>query len=249
MFELKIDDAKLFKDSVDAIATLIDESEFDINENGVFLRAMDPSQIAMVDFKLPKQSFEKYEVPEQIKIGLNLDDLSKIMSRVRAGENLTLKLNDSGSRLELIFKGNSVRKFNLPLLDIGSSSPKTPSIEFDAKVKLNGNVIKEGLKDASLVSSHVVLNATEKGFDIKAHGDKGDVVIETLKGQEILLEHTVNNEAKAMFPLEYLNDLLKATDAASIVEINLGTDKPLKLQYEIGEATITYYLAPRIETE
>ena len=249
MFELKIDDAKLFKDSVDAIATLIDESEFDINQDGMFLRAMDPSQIAMVDFKLPKQSFEKFEVPEQTKIGLNLDDLSKIMSRVRAGENLTLKLDKTGSRLELIFKGKTTRKFNLPLLDIGSSSPKTPSIDFDAVIKLNGTVIKEGLKDASLVSSHVVLNATEKGFDIKAHGDKGDVVIEAVKGQDILLEHSVNKEARAMFPLEYLNDLLKATDASSIVEINLGTDKPLKIQYEIGTATLTYFLAPRIETE
>ncbi len=249
MFELKIDDAKSFKDSVDAIATLIDESEFDINQDGMFLRAMDPSQIAMVDFKLPKSSFETFNVPEQTKIGLNLDDLARIMSRVRPGENLTLKLDDTASRLELVFKGKTTRKFNLPLLDIGNTSPKTPSIEFDAKIKLNGNVIKEGLKDASLVSSHVILKATEKGFDITAHGDKGDVVIEALKEQDILLEHTVNAEAKAMFPLEYLNDLLKSADASSIVEINLGTDKPLKLQYEVGAATLTYFLAPRIETD
>ena len=249
MFELKIDDAKSFKDSIDAIATLIDESEFDVNEKGIFLRAMDPSQIAMVDFQMPKESFEKFDVPEQTKIGLNLDDLARIMSRVRPSENLTLKLDSTGSRLELIFKGKTTRKFNLPLLDIGSTTPKTPSIEFDARIKLNGNVLKEGLKDASLVSSHVVLDATEKGFEIKAHGDKGDVTIEALKGQDILLEHTVNSEAKAMFPLEYLNDLLKSADASSIVEINLGTDKPLKLQYEIGAATLTYFLAPRIETE
>jgi len=133
MFELKIDDAKAFKDSVDAIATLIDESEFDINQNGMFLRAMDPSQIAMVDFKLPKESFEKFKVPEQTKIGLNLDDLARIMSRVRPGENLTLKLDSTGSRIELIFKGKTTRKFNLPLLDIGGMNPKTPSIEFDKK--------------------------------------------------------------------------------------------------------------------
>ena len=52
-----------------------------------------------------------------------------------------------------------------------------------------------------------------------------------------------------MFPLEYLNDLLKATDSSSIVEINLGTDKPLKVEYNIGSARMTYFLAPRIETE
>ncbi|MEA3280851.1 MAG: proliferating cell nuclear antigen (pcna) [Thermodesulfobacteriota bacterium] len=249
MFELKFDDAKVFKEIVEAISTLIDEGEFEILNEGMKLRAMDPSQIAMVDFEISKDAFEKYEIPSETKIGLNLEDLSRITSRVRAGESLTLKLDDTKARLELVFQGKSTRRFNLPLLDISSSSPKTPSIDFDAKIKVNGPVIKESLKDASLVSSHVVLNATENGFDVKAHGDKGDVTVETLKDQDILLEHTVNKNSKAMFPLEYLNDLLKATDSASIVEINLGTDKPLKVEYNLGQARLTYFLAPRIETE
>ena len=43
--------------------------------------------------------------------------------------------------------------------------------------------------------------------------------------------------------------MVKATNAASQVSINLETDRPLKLEYGIEGAKVTYYLAPRIETE
>jgi proliferating cell nuclear antigen len=201
----------------------------------------------MVDFILPKSAFEKFDVAKETKIGLNLVDLSKTTSRSRAGESLELKLDDSESRLELIFKGQSRRKFNLPLLDISGSNAKTPNIEFESKVKINGGLLKESLKDASLVSSYVVLSADANGFKIQSKGDKGDVFIEAGK-DDVLAEHNVTKDAKAMFPLEYLSDLLKATDPVSIVEINLGNDKPLKIFYNIGEAKVTYYLAPRIES-
>jgi proliferating cell nuclear antigen len=248
MFEITFANAKIFKDCVDALATLIDEGEFEISADGVKLRAMDPSQIAMVDFVLPKTACEKYKASATSRIGLNLDDLSKITSRYRAGESLTLKLDESGSRLELMFKGKGTRRFNMPLLDTSGTFPKQPKIEFDAKIKLPGSVIKESLKDASLVASHVTLKADGKGFYMDAKGDKGEVLIEANKEDDILMEHIVNAESKAMFPLEYLNDLLKATESDAIVTLEIKSDTPLKLTYPIGEATVTYYLAPRIES-
>jgi proliferating cell nuclear antigen len=248
MFEITIANAKLFKDCVDALVTLIDEGEFHIGPAGVTLRAMDPSQIAMVDFSLPKSAFEKYSVPSETKIGLNVDDLSHITNRVRPGESVTLRLDKSGSRLELLFRGKTARKFNLPLLDTSGATPKEPKIDFDSKIKINGSVLKEGLKDASLVSSHVTLKADPAGFNIEAHGDKGEVLVEAKKGDDILLEHTVNRESRAMFPLEYLNDLLRVTEADVVVALDLKSDAPLRLQYPIGEANLIFYLAPRIES-
>jgi len=246
MFEAKLSDAKIFKECVDAIVTLIDEGEFSATNEGITLRAMDPSQIAMVDFELPKKAFEKYDLRGDLKIGLNLADLSRIMSRVRPGESITLKLDESASRLLLVFKGKSTRRFNLPLIDVPATVTKVPSIDFDAEVKINGGVLKESLKDASLVSSHVSLYANSEDFVIKAHSDK-EAVVEFKK--EALLEHTVNKEAKAMFPLEYLNDLLKAVDSNGIVVLSLKTDAPLKVDYRIADARVTYYLAPRIEAD
>ncbi|MBS3060745.1 MAG: hypothetical protein J4432_04540 [DPANN group archaeon] len=94
MFEIVFDNAKVFKDSVDAIVSLIDEGEFLINKDGIELRAMAPSQVVMVDFTMPSKAIEKFEVPKETKIGLNLDDLAKITARTRPGETLTLNLDN-----------------------------------------------------------------------------------------------------------------------------------------------------------
>ncbi len=246
MFEVSIPNAKMFKSCVDAIVTLIDEGEFHFSDAGLSLRAMDPSQIAMVDFVFPRSAFEKYEV-ESTKLGLNLEDLARVMGRVRSDEQVILKLDDS--RLVLTFKGQSTRRFVIPLLDIGGSTPKEPNIEFSSHIKFNGNFLKDSLKDTSLVSSHVVLNATPDAFIIEAQGDKGEVSIRTDKGADQMLEYDVTNDARAMYPLEYMNDLLKGTDSATNVELSLRTDAPLKLSYAIDSARITYFLAPRIETQ
>jgi hypothetical protein len=43
--------------------------------------------------------------------------------------------------------------------------------------------------------------------------------------------------------------MIKAASASSVVTINLETDRPMKLSYDIEGASVTYYLAPRIETD
>ncbi|MCK4328143.1 MAG: proliferating cell nuclear antigen (pcna) [Candidatus Diapherotrites archaeon] len=248
MFELVVSNAKSFKASIDAIVTLIDEGEFQLTENGLVLKAMDPSQIAMVSFVMPKSAFEKYEVEGDQKIGLNLEDLAKVMSRVRGDEKLVIKLDESKARLVLLFKGKTTRRFVVPLLDISASAPREPSIDFESKIKFSGNFFKEALKDTGLVSSHVVLSSLKDAFVIEANGDKGEVSIRADKGSDQLFDYTVKSESRAMYPLDYLNDLLKNTDAATAVDLELRTDAPLRLAYKIDDATITYYLAPRIET-
>jgi len=247
MFELTISNAKVFKSCIDAIVTLIDEGELEIADDGIKLRAMDPSQIAMVDFEMPKSAFEKYEI-QPSRIGINFEDLDKVMSRARPEEKLTIKLDDSKARLILTFKGKATRRFVVPLLDIGGTTPKKPQIDFESTLKFNGNFLKEALKDTQLMASHVVLKTDPDAFIIESQGDKGEANIRVEKDSDELFDFDVKKNARAMFPLEYLNDLLKGTDAATNVELGLRTDAPLKVEYKIGEASIAYYLAPRIET-
>ena len=68
MFRLKVADAKLLRDMVTAISTLIDEATFNITTEGIKLRAMDPSRVAMVDFAWPKTVFDEYACSEAMKM-------------------------------------------------------------------------------------------------------------------------------------------------------------------------------------
>lgn len=246
--ELVVEDAKFFKSCIDAIVNLVDEGTFEISSDGIKLRTMDPSQIAMIDFVLPKDAFSKFEIDGKMSLCINLVDLSKILARTRAEESLTIKLDERESRLLLEFKGESKRHFKLPLLETDLSLPKEPKIAFDAVAKLKGGAFKAMLHDAGLLSSHVILQADDGEFVVEAHGDSGDLRIETKKDSNSLTDLKVSTKARAMFPFEYLDDITRACPEDATMEVYLKSEAPVKTVYEIGKAKLAYYLAPRIET-
>ena len=89
--ELLIEDAKFFKQCIDAVVNLVDEGTFEVSATGLRLRTMDPSQIAMIDFFLPKEAFKKFDFEGTALLGINLADLSKVLGRARPKESLEIR--------------------------------------------------------------------------------------------------------------------------------------------------------------
>ncbi len=246
--KLVLEKAVDFQKSIDAIAVLIDEAEFILDENGLALKATDPSQISMIDFFLEKTAFKKFDVKEKAKIGLDLDYLRQIMSRAKSDDELTIELDDNQNRLNVSFKGASMRKFNLPLIDISTAELPNPKIEFDVEVKLLASVLQDALKDAALVSSHVSVGVEANKFIVRADSSKGNLDSVTEKDKKYLIELNAKKDAMSMFPLDYLQDMLKAAQSATPIQVNLKANAPIEISYEIGKAKIKYFLAPRIES-
>jgi len=246
MFEIEVEDAKFWKDCIDAIVNLIDEGVMEVKPEGISLRAMDASQIAMVAFNVPKASFSVYKVETPERMGVNFDNLAKILARTRGKEKLRMVREDN--KLDLTFAGETTRKFKIPLLDLSAGPSKEPKIEYDASVKISAGGFKEVLRDATLISSHLSLEATEAGFFVEAKGDAADLRIESDKTAQMLSEFNVKKAAKATFPLQFLDDISRACPADGQMTLNLKTNSPVKVEYKIGEANLTYFLAPRIDT-
>ena len=248
MFKLIVEDAKVFKGSIDAIVNLIDEGVLEVGKDGISLKAMDPSQIAMVAFSMPKAAFKEYSVSETARLGLNFEALSKILGRTRGKEMLEITPAENKVTLKFI-AGKRKRSFKVPLLDIPAGSQKEPSIPSDASIKMNGGQFKESLRDAAIVSSHVTLEASNEGFNIEVSGDSAELKVESEKSSEEIAEMKVSAPARATFPLQYLEDIVKACPDAGLLTIHLKTNKPVKIEYEVETSKIAYYLAPRIESD
>lgn len=242
MFKVVITDTKSWKNSIEAVAALIEEGTLQIDESGIKLRAMDLSQIALVDLELPASFFDEYKIEKPTNIGIDFTELSKITRRCRPEDRIELSLEN---RFKMVFKGETTRSFNLAIIDSTSTPPKEPRVEFTSSIKIIGSTLKEALKDAELVSNHVALRMGD-GFFIKADGDTGSVDIKFDK--EKLMSINVKQESKAVFALDQLNNLLKAADAQSLIQIDLRTDAPIRIEYAIGDGRVIYYLAPRIES-
>lgn len=244
-----VKDVAAFKHAIDAINNLVDEGVFDITDKGISLKAMDPSQISMVSFSMPKEEFSSYDIGDARKIGVDIEQFSSILSRGRKDDVLVIQVEDG--RMSLTFEGkNKRRAFKIPLLDLQSGIDKEPEIKFKCHVGILSDEFKEIVKDAKLVSSHIELGISGDVFLVKARGDGSEINAEFDKHSDVVKRlESAGDEAHATFPLQYLDDIVKGCQGSKEIIIYLDTDKPLKLVYELSGATLTYYLAPRIEVE
>ncbi len=246
MFELKIDNAKYWRDCVESVVSLVDEGMFNISKEGIGLKAMDPSSISMVSFFMPSSAFSKYTVDKPAGIGLNIENLSKILSRTRDGEAIVMRDVDNKLLLEFIGPG-SRRRYKLQMIDVKKSVEKEPNVQFDAHVEMVGEPLKDMIKDAILMSSYIAFKASKDQFAVSARGDFGELEELHEKDGSLMKKVEVEKNADATFNLDFLEKMVRSCPVGSNISIELKSNEPMKLNYNIGKASITYFLAPYME--
>ncbi len=251
MFKIKIADAKSLKDMMGAISILVDEASFDLTPDGIKLRAMDPSRVAMVDFEWPKTVFDEYTCSEATKMCINISEMLKLLRRTGKDESVELFLDEKTGRLKIAIRGKYTRTFNMPTLEAMEEEVPTPKVSFNISAKTTTDGLREAIEDASLVSDHVRIEADKEKIVMNATGDIMGATIEFKKGSDVLLNIEAKEASKATFSLSYLSEIVKAAVATSeIATIEFSTDMPIKLDFQQEkEGRLTYYLAPRIEVE
>ncbi|MEM3754072.1 MAG: proliferating cell nuclear antigen (pcna) [Candidatus Bathyarchaeia archaeon] len=251
MIKAVLSNAKIWKNILDAVSTLIDEADFNFDENGIKLRSMDPSHVAMVDLDWQKSAFEDYSCSKPTKARISIKGMLKLLKRVKSDENLEIVFDDETKKINLTLKGKITKKFVIPTLEPGGEEAPTPKLTFDSKIKILSRTLKEVLDDIQAVSDNVKLETTMEKFVLQAIGELSSATIEIEKGNESLLELDVKAPSKAAFNLSYLTEIVKAGASTSdLLSLEFSTNKPIKLEFELpGQGKLSYYLAPRIESE
>ena len=251
MFKASVSDAKLWKSLLAAISTLIEDADFNATPDGIKLRSMDPSHVAMVDFEWQKTAFEEYTCQEPTKIRVNIASMLKLLKRVGSDEILEMLYDEKTRKLNLTLKGKMMRKFTMPTLDPAQEEVPTPKITFNSKVKLTTSIFRDIIDDVQAVSDNVRLETTPEKLIAAATTELSSAVIELEKASEMLIELDVKEPSKATFNLNYLSEITKAgASAAEIVTVEFSSNMPIRLEFDIPQqGRLSYYLAPRIEAE
>jgi proliferating cell nuclear antigen len=251
LFKIRVSDAKLVRDAVTAISTLIDEGTFNVDSDGIRLRSMDPSRVAMIDFAMQKTVFDEYASDEDMKICLNLSELLKLLKRAGKDEAVELLLDEKTGQFVITVSGKYTRTFRMPTLEASEDEVPTPKITFNAKVTLTADGFRQSLEDVALVSDYVRVETDGEKVTMNAKGDIMGANVELKKGSDALLSLEAKEPSRSAFPLSYLSEIVKAAAATSdIVTLEFSTDMPIRLEFKQRyDGTLVYFLAPRIEVE
>ena len=251
MFKARINDAKMLKDMITAISTLVDEATFNLTPEGLKLRAMDPSRVAMIDFEWPKTVFDEYTCDQPTKMCINIGELLKLLRRTAKDESVELALDEKTNRLNISIKGKYERTFNMPTLEATEEEVPTPKINFNIHAKVTTEGLHQAIEDVLLVSDHVKIEVDPEKLTMRAAGDLMGATIELKKGSDALLELEAKEPSKATFSLSYLSEIIKtAAGASDIATLEFSSDMPIRIDFQQPkEGKLTFYLAPRIEVE
>ncbi len=237
--------SNVLKDLVDIVGTIVDEVKINLNEEGLNLKAVDPAHVAMVDLSLSKDAFEAYEADET-ELGLNLKKMEQFLRLAEAGEMVRMTLDEDENRLVLEVT-NITQK--MALLDTaGMTDPNVPSLDLPLSLKVKGKYVLNGVKASENISDHISITANPDGFEILSEEDE-DMVRLSLNEEE-LEELNANEEVRSLFALDYFSNMIKCVSKDTVLEIELGADYPIKIQFSFAEenGSVRYLLAPRIES-
>ncbi|MCR4369118.1 MAG: proliferating cell nuclear antigen (pcna) [archaeon] len=235
---IRLGEVGLFKSGIEAISSFIPEGNFRFNEKGLHFRAIDPSQIVLVDYFVGRSVFESFDI-EPSFVGINLSELNKIISRALPKDKVSLDLDDSEMSIE--FTGELYRKFRLPLIDVSEEEQRLPETDYDAVVEINSRVFREALKDASLFSSSIMLKTSGNEFLLESKGTAGNLNANSSQAKDVKVKS--KSDVVSKYSLTYLQNIVKEADPDSQIKIEMKSDSPMKVSYNIGKSELKFYLA------
>ncbi|MFN3527786.1 MAG: hypothetical protein ACK4YO_01630, partial [Candidatus Altarchaeaceae archaeon] len=193
-----------FKRIINSISALVDDGAAEITKDGIKIRAIDPSQIAMISVNIPVFMFSKFELDKEMNVGINFSEFSKILKRAKDEDILNIKIENE---VEVKLIGKASREFKFGLIE--SSAPsREPKIETTATIKISGKLIKDFIGDIESISTKINFNISRDKFIITSSSDEEGTSGKIEISDENLIGKEVKEDAKATFSIEYLKDLM-----------------------------------------
>jgi len=238
---VKLENPGLLSRVVEIISELVIEVKIKVNEEGLGITAMDPANVSMVKFVLPKRSFSVFEVDNEV-LGINLDNLKRILKR--SGPASSLILERKGNLLNIQIQDRIKRNFNLSLIEVESEERDMPEMEFSSMVELNSSDFVDSVEDCMVVADACSFIIKEGKFIIEAKGLNS--AMSEFSGDEAKISA---ENCKSRYSLEYLQKFIKGAKLSEKTVLKFANDHPLRMDIKNDFIELSFLLAPRVETE
>jgi len=246
--KLTLAEPKLLKDSISVVSELVNEASFKINKDGLELVAMDPANVSMVIFKLLSSSFVEYDVGEEVNFAVNLDNFNQVLKRAKPSDTLVMEIVENKLRVKL--RGESLRTFNISLIDIDESEQKIPELSFGVKAEMPTRVFVEAVEDMDIVSESVAFVSEKDKFSLSSEGRFNAAHVELTTDEELSLVMREEGKVLSKYSIDYLKKIVKGGKLTNNVSLQFGKEYPLRVDYQImDKLMLSFILAPRVDTD
>ncbi len=245
--EVEITEVLPFKDLMSMVGSLMADVSLDFSADGMSIKAMDPSNIAMVVFEAKSQFFSSFNIKEPTKLSISLDDLNNILRFVKQGERIVMK--DTKGRLGISILGRRQTDFVMPLIGDDYTASKVPQLKLTASVTMLSDILKTGVKMASTVDDSVYFSVEDHVFEISAKNSEKEFSQKfDINNDKEILDISSEGLTKSKYSTDYLTKFISILDDERPAKLSFSNSYPLRIDYQFNDnAQLSFILANRIE--
>ncbi|MFP3256291.1 MAG: hypothetical protein RXN31_00080 [Candidatus Nanopusillus acidilobi] len=240
--------AKEIKNILPAIVSFLSEGTFKANKDGIFLSSLDPANVAVILLDMYPNMFTEYDVQDEEKFTINLEDLKKIMTKVALKNQISWEIDKEKNKFVLTVYGKAKKLFTLPLIESEGSFMDLPNLELPVKVEMDSKAFYDIIDSAKVIADEVKVVADPDGPKVSfiAEGELKDMRIDLTPQDESVLSMEVPSKAMARYSIDYLYKLSKVARISDTLTFKLDSGKPIWIDYKSTDKfRFGFVLAPR----
>ena len=241
-------DALVFKTLFEVLSKMIDEIRLEFDEEGLRIRAVDPSNVGMVDIRYPRESFDVYEVENHGSVGINLATLMKLLKRAKRGNRFELEADDETVELRLQ-SGYLLKRYRLRNLEVVLPALPEGELSLAARIVMLVEPLSKILKDIQVVGEQVTFEyrKDEEKFLAYSQEQESRYTMELTRESPAVLEMTGDEDARSTYSVDNLVITLQLTKVSESVRLEFSTEAPLRLEFDLPQGgQFVYFLAPYV---
>lgn len=236
---------EVLRELVEVISTLVTEVKLGISKDGIEVKAVDPSHVAMLVLKLDKGAFEEF-TGDATEIAVDIEKFKEVLRLSKAGD--TLDLQYDGGKNRLVIRVGKVTRHMSVVDPAGITDPKVPNVSPPALVVVSMEELRQGIRGSESISDHVTITLEPDSFELHSEGETDRVDMKLMK--DALTELDVKETVRSMYPLDFFSAMMKSI-TADRVKLHVGNEYPLKIEFQMagGKGDGRFLLAPRVEED
>lgn len=254
LFDIQTVQSSAFRTLVEALKDILTDCNFIIDETGIKLIATDNSHSVLIHMKLQAENFDIYECKEKITIGINMNNLYKLIKTMSNNDTLGLFMCEEDTNVLCIRLDNKDKNsstvYRLNLLDIDQENINIPPASFDTELTLPSGDFQKLIRDMMNIGENVEIKSVGSTMYFSCNGDfasQETTLCETNNGLQFSQSANEENPIQGIFSLKYLSLFTKCTNLCNQIQLYIKNDYPLIIQYSIASlGIIKLCLAPKV---
>ncbi len=241
LINIKTVQSGAFRVLVEALKEILTDTNITFDETGIKLMATDNSHIVLIHMKLLSEHFEHFHCDKKTVIGINMNNLFKLIKTMGNNDTLTLFIEkDNPNKLGI--KINNVEKnaqtlFKLNLLDISDEEISIPPAIFESELTLPSSDFQKLIRDMTNIGENVEIKSIGNTLMLNCEGDFANqetILSETQNGLNFSLTTAPELPIQGVFQLKYLLLFTKCTNLCNLIHMYIKNDYPLIIKYDVA---------------